>query len=804
MQEKKDTEHIRKTLAYYQELMDNSGDYIFSVTEKGKLLFTNKHFQTKLHYTEEQFKNLNFISALHYGSNGVFKKLFSVISSHENVTLRLTSRIGTEIIINGNCTIYKEDQEFILKGLFHDVTVAFNKNKGLELSEVKFKLLFEKTLNPIVYYDPKGIIDCNEAFLHILGYSNINEIQGMVPSDFSATIQPGTDDPIRAAWKISNLALQNGGHRFEWMYKKKTGEEFLVAVSLSLIELDARRVYFAVWNDITERYREENSIRTREAKMKSKNERLRLLNDINQLLIQDIDFLHKTKNILKSITQNLGIYTTNISIINAEMSELTSYAYSSYGTGKFYDGKKYRLNIVPGIKQLLQGDIYHNPNIEENQSQGIEDRLYKYGLKSVISIPISLDDHTLGLISIADQSVHAFDEGLVSLLIDVSKSMALFIDQYNLTELNRKYGQLEESLHQLGTKILSQLNIQEIGESLYSEVNEIMDAPIFGFGLFNESENTLEFKNIIEYDEALPPFNLDLTDLSNLGTICFNNGMDIVINNIERDISKYTSIYDRSKIPGKKPESLVYLPLVFKGEKIGVITAQSYSKNKYGDKNVFILKILANYIAIAAHNAHKFESAEEQVDIKTREIIMQKIQLQKTNYHQRIINLIGQKISTEADLDEIFLDMYDKISQLMDTTIFGIRIYHHEKEVMEYNYEIESGLRAKYGFISINDSNNYSNWCLNNSNPIFINDNSIEYKKYVSEIQTSYEEISESLLYQPLILNDERLGVLTVQSYNKNAYNKAHLDMLGNVANYTCLAIKNQLKKERTVVKSID
>ena len=123
MQEKKDTEHIRKTLAYYQELMDNSGDYIFSVTENGKMLFTNNHFQSKLHYTKEQFENLNFISVLHYVSSKVFRKLFSVISSHENVTLRLTSRIGTEVIINGNCTIYKVDDEFILKGLFHDIYI---------------------------------------------------------------------------------------------------------------------------------------------------------------------------------------------------------------------------------------------------------------------------------------------------------------------------------------------------------------------------------------------------------------------------------------------------------------------------------------------------------------------------------------------------------------------------------------------------------------------------------------------------------------------------------------------------------
>lgn len=800
MEANKDTEHIRRTLVYYEELMDSSGDFIFLVTEEGRLLFANRHFQERMHYKEEEIEQLNFISILHYDSSRIFKNLFEVVSSHQNVTLRLVSKLGAEIVVNGNCIISKDSDEFILKGLFHEITSEFVEKKGLVRSEEKFKLLFEKTLNPIVYYDPKGIIDCNQAFLDILGFSDVKELAGLVPSDFSASEQPYIDDPVRAAWKISNLALQYGSHKFEWMYRDKSGKEFFVNVSLSLITLDARRIYFAVWSDISNRYEEEQEVRTKEFRTSKKNLQLRLLNDINHLMIAETDFLQKTRNILKSITLNLSVYSTDISLLNAEMSELTSYSYSIDDTGKFYEGKKMPIKVVPGLQQLLQGDIYHNPNIDGNNTTATEKRLYDSGFRSILSIPISLNDNILGFLSIADKEEDKFDESIVGLLIDLSVSLALFINQYNSIDRSKKYGQLEESLHKLGTKILSFLNIEEISKQLYKEVNEIMDAPIFGFGVLNTNDHVLEFKSVVEYGKVLPEFNFDLSDKKSLGAACFNNGMDIIVNSFEKDVFKYVDSYDRGKIPGKKPSSLVYLPMFFDSEKIGVITAQSYSKNKYGDKNVFILKILSNYISIAVNNASRFETNEKLLDNKTREIIMQKIKLQKTNQQQKIINQVGQIISTTNDFDSIFNKLHEQISQLMDTTIFGIRIYHSEKEELEYNYEFESGARVQHGFISVHDKNIYSNWCFNNAKPIFINDNSKEYKKYVlSENYSEQRENPESLLFQPLLFNNEKLGVITVQSYNKNAYNHSQLAMLENLANYTCIAIKNSQFKSKTL-----
>ncbi len=500
---------------------------------------------------------------------------------------------------------------------------------------------------------------------------------------------------------------------------------------------------------------------------------------------------------MQAITSHLPVKTTNISVVNADMTEIMSYAYSTLDETKFYGGKNFDINKIPGKQKLVLGQHYYNPEITAEAESEIERNLYSRNLRSILSIPISTEGQLSGFLSSASEKPNGFDEELIDLFHDLSSSIAIFIKQHKQIELSQKYSELEDSLHSLGTKILESLNIEEIGMQLYSEVNEIMDAPIFGFGIHDDVRNVLEFKGIVEYGELLPPFEFSLDDNESLGVICFRNGVDVVINDFDTDVFKYLDAYDRSKLPGKPPESLVYLPLLFKGKKIGVITAQSYSKGKYKDKNIFVLKALASYVAIAAHNATLYETSEEKVDLKTQEIIMQKIRLQKANYQQQMISAIGRKISSNLNLEKVFVELHEQVDKLMDATIFGIRIYSKEKDAIEYRYEIESGVLSNDGFIPMSNKDNYSVWCLENNQPIFINNNLREYKKFVNEIHVVAGEMPESLLFQPLYINDEPLGVITVQSFYKNAYNKSHLEMLASLANYTSMAIQNASTHEK-------
>ena len=47
------------------------------------------------------------------------------------------------------------------------------------------------------------------------------------------------------------------------------------------------------------------------------------------------------------------------------------------------------------------------------------------------------------------------------------------------------------------------------------------------------------------------------------------------------------------------------------------------------------------------------------------------------------------------------------------------------------------------------------------------------------------------MIYLPLIAQDRVLGVLSIQSFKKNAYTEQHLNLLENLASYTTIALDN-------------
>jgi signal transduction histidine kinase len=164
-----------------------------------------------------------------------------------------------------------------------------------------------------------------------------------------------------------------------------------------------------------------------------------------------------------------------------------------------------------------------------------------------------------------------------------------------------------------------------------------------------------------------------------------------------------------------------------------------------------------------------------------------------------LLSEIGKEITATLDLDTIFYKLYEHVNQLADASIFGVGIYHPEKQEIEYRLAIEKGKRYPVYTRDTKDKNQFPVWCIENKKPVFINDVHSEYNKYIQfykepdrklEDGTKSEEPS-SIIYLPLISQDRILGVITIQSFQKNAYTDYHLNILQNLASYTSIALDN-------------
>lgn len=181
--------------------------------------------------------------------------------------------------------------------------------------------------------------------------------------------------------------------------------------------------------------------------------------------------------------------------------------------------------------------------------------------------------------------------------------------QERTTEIQEQKDNVEK-LSRIGRDITDNLSIKEIINTVYENVNNLMDASVFGIGLYQEDKQVLVFPATKEKGETLPEFSVPLSDNSRLAVWCFKNQKDVIINDYSKDYIKYIQEL-KPAMAGENPESILYLPLQHKEKSIGVITAQSFNKNAYTDYHLNILRNLATYSAIALENADAYHQVNE-------------------------------------------------------------------------------------------------------------------------------------------------------------------------------------------------
>ncbi|MBV8388872.1 MAG: GAF domain-containing protein [Mucilaginibacter sp.] len=199
--------------------------------------------------------------------------------------------------------------------------------------------------------------------------------------------------------------------------------------------------------------------------------------------------------------------------------------------------------------------------------------------------------------------------------------------EHTLEELNATQTQLVQSynnitvLSQIGKEITSTLDLDTILNTVYQKVNELMDASVFGIGIFIPEEESIYYRMAIEDGKRYTPYRRKMDNKNQLPVWCIENNKEVFINNVRKEytnyISEYAEVIDATLDDGsrfKSPVSLIYLPLTVEEKVIGLITVQSFKEDAYTQRHLDILKTLASYTAAALYNASSFEKLQTTVN----------------------------------------------------------------------------------------------------------------------------------------------------------------------------------------------
>lgn len=165
--------------------------------------------------------------------------------------------------------------------------------------------------------------------------------------------------------------------------------------------------------------------------------------------------------------------------------------------------------------------------------------------------------------------------------------------------------------------------------------------------------------------------------------------------------------------------------------------------------------------------------------------------LAKENTHK--LSELGKQITSLLTVSAISRADYSKLKDLLPIDVVGIGIYYENRQVIEFEEVIESGTSFHKLEAPTNDGNMLSSWCFNHEKEILINNVEEEYEQYINRRpdMLGASRKTESVIYVPLIGSKKKLGVLTIQSFEPNAYSQYHLDIVNNLALYTAIALEN-------------
>jgi signal transduction histidine kinase len=156
---------------------------------------------------------------------------------------------------------------------------------------------------------------------------------------------------------------------------------------------------------------------------------------------------------------------------------------------------------------------------------------------------------------------------------------------------------------------------------------------------------------------------------------------------------------------------------------------------------------------------------------------------------QRLASLtnIGKTISLRFTTDELLLAIYTECKTIIDCSLFSIALLDEETNELSFELDIREGVKLPKDRLPVGEGLN--SWVVRHHQPLLLGSTAEEQRFGVKSVADT--KPSESWLGVPMIARDRLIGVISVESYKKNAFSADDLILVTAIANQAAVALEN-------------
>lgn len=222
-------------------------------------------------------------------------------------------------------------------------------------------------------------------------------------------------------------------------------------------------------------------------------------------------------------------------------------------------------------------------------------------------------------------------------------------------------------------------------------------------------------------------------------------------------------------------------------------------------------RVYEEQIGYAESELERFKSQESQyfqANIKRVREYREKINQEELLNQLSSITLLGQKIATSTNLVDDIVDVFYDIQTLFPATFFSIGLYDALNNELNYCFTVDGGCRVEPKVVKCESNHGIGAYCCRTRKTVLINTGTDEevdsalgsnFRRNFT-YKTGSDHNTNSVLFTPILLRDELLGIVTVQHHEAYKYKTYHRQLLEQFAQYIAIALQN-LHQQQTLIE---
>jgi len=313
------------------------------------------------------------------------------------------------------------------------------------------------------------------------------------------------------------------------------------------------------------------------------------------------------------------------------------------------------------------------------------------------------------------------------------------------------------TLVELSEEINSSLDLDEVLRKTASIVKRLIDYEIFSVMLLDESTQRLYHRFTIGYgEEASKDWQIPLGQ-GITGTAAAT-GRAVRVADVRED-PRYINIIDSVR-------SELVVPLMVKGQSIGVLDIQSRQVDYFTRDQQSILTLMASRLAIAIENARLFERVRSQADTLL------------------VLNEVAREANSILSVEELLRRAAELVKRVIDYQILGILLYDAATNMFRHRLDVKYGQSAQ-GKMRVTANEGIVGTAVSTGQPIRVPDVTLDSRYIMVNPETRSE------LAIPMIHKGQVVGVLDLESPQINYFTEEHVQTLTILAAHLAVSLEN-------------